>query len=182
MVRRSALVGLLVGMIGIAAMQARAAEGGIAGPLQERWEAIRGLVVGTAEVFPEEKYDFKPTPEVRTVREQLIHIIGENHMYMGMAAGDPPVDMNKFNSLKTKAEIVNALKASYDYGAKTLAGLNDQKAAEMISIRNQPSPRWGAALFNIMDNMDHYGNLVVYMRLNGIVPPRTAARQQPPAR
>lgn len=178
MVRRSGMLCLLVGMVGLAAVQARAADSGFLGPLRQQWESNRNLVVRVAEVIPEDKYDYRPTPEVRTIREQFTHIIGENFMYMGFVTGDPPRDMTRINNLKTRAEILKAINESYDYGAKALAGLDDPKAVEMISMRNQQVPRWAAVLAVIVDNMDHYGNLVVYMRLNGIVPPRTAARQQ----
>ena len=80
-------------------------------------------------------------------------------------------------NLRTKAEIVKALTESYDYGTKALAGLNDRTALEMVPMMgNRQGPRWSAALMNIVDNMDHYGNLVVYLRLNGIVPPSSQPR------
>ena len=94
---------------------------------------------------------------------------------------DPTQDTRRFGNLKTRAEILQALKESYDYGTKVWAGINEQKALEMVTtFRNNQVPRWQPVLANIVDNMDHYGNLVVYVRLNGMVPPRTVARQQPP--
>jgi len=157
--------------------QAQAQAGGdsaLLGPLKQRWESIRGNVVRTAEAVPEDKYDFKPTPEVRSFRDQFVHIVEENYFFMGFVTGEkkaPP------SSLKTKAEIVKALNDSYDYGAKAIAGLNDSTALEMIPVMgNRQGPRWSMVLLNIVDNMDHYGNLVVYMRLNGIVPPSSQPR------
>ena len=144
------------------------------GPLKQQWEGIRGNVVRTAEAVPEDKYDFKPTPEVRSFREQFVHIVEENYFFMGFVAGEkaqPP------GNPKTKAEIVKALNDSYDYGAKVFASLNDQKALEMVPRGQRQIPRWSMALANIIDNMDHYGNLVVYMRLNGITPPSSQPRR-----
>ncbi len=163
-------------MLGI--VPAGAADGQIVGPLRAQWESTEQLVMGVAKAMPEAKYDYKPTPEVRTFREQLIHLVGENYFYMGMVAGDKPPDRAKFDTLKTRDEILKALQESYDYGAKVLANLTDEKATETISIRDRQVPRWTGCLMNISDNMDHYGNLVVYLRLNGIVPPRTASRAQ----
>jgi len=72
---------------------------------------------------------------------------------------------------------VKALRESYDYGAKVWAGLTEEKALEMIEGRGgQKVQRWSAILGVIQDNMNHYGNLVVYARLNGVVPPRSAPR------
>jgi len=146
----------------------------IVGPLKTQWENVRNLIVKVAEAVPEDKYDYKPTPEVRSFREQFVHVVGENHMFMGFVAGEksaPPQD------LKTREQIVNALNESYDYGAKILAGLTDESAAESVpGFRGQPQPRWAIVMANLMDNMDHYGNLVVYMRVNGITPPRSAPK------
>ena len=154
--------------------QLRAADNPMAVPLKTQWESVRNLVVKVAEVVPEDKYDWKPTPEVRSFREQFVHIVGENYMFMGFVAGEkfaPP------QNLKTRAEIVKALNDSYDNGAKVLAGLTDEKATESVpAFRGQPQPRWSIVMANLMDNMDHYGNLVVYMRTNGITPPRSAGK------
>lgn len=156
----------------------RAAGDQIVGPLRTQWDTTKKLVMDMAGAIPEAKYDYKPTPEVRTFREQFIHLISENYNFMGSVAGDKPVDRAKFDSLKTRDEILKSLQESYDYGTKVLANLTDEKAVETISFRNQQVLRWVPFLLNIADNMDHYGNLVVYARLNGIVPPRTASRRQ----
>ena len=179
MTRRVGIVCLIVWILSLGGTQARAQESTLLGPLKAQWENIRTQVVRTAEAVPEDKYAFKPTPEVRSFLDLFIHIAEENYFFMGFVTGDRSGDPNRFKNLKTRAEIVKALNESYDYGAKALAGLNDQKAMEMVPMMGgRQGPRWSAALANIADNMDHYGNLVVYMRLNGIVPPSTAARQQ----
>jgi hypothetical protein len=74
--------------------------------------------------------------------------------------------------------VVKALRESYDYGAKVWAGLTEEKALEMIEVRGQKVQRWSAILGAIQDNMNHYGNLVVYVRLNGLVPPRRPWRER----
>jgi uncharacterized damage-inducible protein DinB len=97
--------------------------------------------------------------------------------YMTMVAGDPPPDRPKLEAMQGRDEILKALRDSYAYGERTLASLTDEKAVERITLRGQSVVRWYPVLYNIQDNMDHYGNLVVYVRLNGMVPPKTAARQ-----
>src|SRR5262245_18922651 len=70
------------------------------------------------------------------------------------------------------------LRASYDYGAKVWDTLTEAKAQELVEGRNnQKVQRWSFILGAIQDNMNHYGNLVVYVRMNGLVPPRSANRQ-----
>lgn len=146
-------------------------------PTKATWESTRNLVLGIVEVMPEDKYDFKPTPAVRTFRDNVIHLIGENYTFFGRVSGESLPSNARFDTLKSRDEIVKALRESYDYGSKVWAGLTEEKALELIEGRGgQRVQRWSAILLAIQDNMNHYGNLVVYVRLNGLVPPRSAAR------
>ena len=146
-------------------------------PAKATWESTRGLVTGIVEAMPEDKYDFKPVPGVRSFREIAIHLIGENYVFFSRVSGENLGSPDRFSNLKSRDEIVKALRESYDYGAKVWAGLTEAKALEMVEGRGgQRVQRWSAILGVIQDNMNHYGNLVVYARLNGVVPPRSAAR------
>ena len=157
-------------------------------PLRSQYETTSALVLGMAESIPEDKYDFRPTPEVRTFREILQHLVSETNNYLNLMQGESTGDQARFAKLKTRAELLKALQDSYDRGKKLLAGMTDEQAAEVVSIapnapagiRGQQKTKWSIIMAVLLDNMDHYGNLVVYARLNGLVPPRTAARQQPP--
>ena len=80
---------------------------------------------------------------------------------------------------KTRSEITTALKQAFQYCENAYAGLNDAKAAETVKFFGMTITRLGAMDFNVAHNMEHYGNLVTYMRLKNIVPPSSAAR--PPA-
>jgi uncharacterized damage-inducible protein DinB len=146
-------------------------------PTKATWESTRGLVLGIAEIIPEDKYDFKPTPAVRTTREVLVHLIGENYFFFTKVSGDPLPNADRLKELKTRDEILKELRASYDYGAKVWDTLTEAKAQELIEGRNnQKVQRWSFILGAVQDNMNHYGNLVVYVRMNGLVPPRSANR------
>ena len=146
-------------------------------PTKATWDSTRTLVLGIVEAMPEDKYDFKPTPAQRTFRDVAIHLIGENYLFFSRVSGENLGSNDRFNTLKNRDEIVKALRESYDYGAKVWAGLTEEKALEMIEGRGgQKVQRWSAILGAIQDNMNHYGNLVVYARLNGLVPPRSAPR------
>ena len=144
-------------------------------PTRTTWESARNLVIGLAEAMPEDKYDFKPTPSVRSFREVIVHLVGENYLFFGRVAGENLG--NPAQNLKSREDLLKALRESYAYGAKVFDGLTEEKALEMVEGRGgQKVQRWSAILLAIQDNMNHYGNLVVYLRMNGLVPPRSATR------
>ena len=185
MIQRRSIATLLVGAVWLAAAQSGTAQSSFLTPLKTQWDNTRRLVEGLVAQVPEDKYDFRPTPEVRSFREQFTHLIGENFRFMAQAAGETaPMEMSAIAKLTGRDDILRALKESYDYGANVWTSLRDHKAMEMIAGRGgQQQLRWAPILTNIVDNMDHYGNLVVYVRLIGMVPGRTAGQQQqqPPA-
>ena len=170
---------LLVSVAWLAAAQCGSAQTNVLAPVKTQWDNTRTLVEGIVAQVPEDMYDFRPTPEVRSFREQFTPLIG-NCRFMAQAAGEtPPMEKSAIEQLKGRDEILKALKDSYDYGANVWMGMTDQKAMEMIPGRGgQRRLRWAPILVQIIDNMNHYGNLVVYVRLKGMVPARTAERQQ----
>ena len=178
--RRSTAAVVLLAGIWLSGAQWSWAQTSFLTPLKTQWESTRTLVEGIVGQVPEDKYGFKPTPEVRSFLDQFHHLISENYRFMSQAAGEAaPVGNAAIEQIKSRDEIVKALKDSYDYGAKVWAGMDDKKAMEMIAGRGgQQQMRWAVILYNVIDNMDHYGNLVVYVRLNGMVPGRTAAARQ----
>ena len=164
----------ILGTAGVAAAQPSLPATSFLTPVKATWESTRSLVTGLVEVMPEDKYDFRLTPSVRTFRDNVIHLVAENYLFFGRVAGENLG--NPAQNLKSRDELIKALRESYDYGAKVWAGLTEEKALEMIEVRGQKVQRWSAILGAIQDNMSHYGNLVVYVRLNGLVPPRSAGR------
>lgn len=127
--------------------------------------------VGAAEAMPENKYDFAPTQGefkgVRTFGEQIKHVAEANGFFFHDPA-KPMVDTRPdIEKLKTKADIVKALKDSF---AQAHAYV-DSMTAENAFVMTANGTRAGMAAFGIAHFMDHYGQLVVYLRMNGIVPP-----------
>jgi DinB family protein len=150
--------------------------------------------VSAAEAMPEEKYDFAPTSlnlagsdfkGVRTFAEQVKHVASSNYAFWGPITGDKsplPADSPNENgpsSLKTKAEIVKYLKDSFALGHKAAKSLATADAA-MTMI---PSPfgqgqvsKLFLATFSVAHCFDHYGQMVEYLRMNGIIPPASRAQ------
>lgn len=143
-------------------------------------------IVPLAEEMPEDKYGYAPSQGefkgVRNFGQQLKHIASANYMLFAVIAEEkPPADLgqgeNGPDSVRTKAEIVKYLKDSYTYGHKVLKAMDDK------TLTKPTKTPWGSestpvsmATLTIGHNFNHYGQLVVYARSNGMVPP--ASRQQ----
>src|SRR5262249_17446193 len=143
-------------------------------PVKAAWESTRNLAIGIVEIMPEDKYDFKPTPDVRTFRDVIIHLVGENYLSFGRVTAEN--FGNPAQNPKSRDDWLKAPRESKDSGAKAGAGLPEAKALEMIEGGGAQVQRWSAILGAIQDNITHYGTLVVSVRLNGLVPPRSAGR------
>jgi uncharacterized damage-inducible protein DinB len=142
---------------------------------KEFWTMVKTFVVRAAEKMPEENYSFRPVPEVRTFGEILNHIAGGYYATCGAERGekrDSAVDKTK----TAKADIVAVLKASVAYCDASYDALTDARGAEIISYYGQDHPRLVVLMFNIAHGYEHYGNLVTYMRIKGLVPPSSEPR------
>ena len=180
MIRRATMFCLMFVMVGMAGVRtSSAADCQYAQVLKLHWARTRDMLMAIVDAMPEDKWDYRPVKEVRSFREMALHLAEDGFSHMGYVAGKSREESGKltakYSKFKTKAEIMQALKDSYDYGNTILDTLTDQNAMEMVSgMRNQKMTRVEAALVAFEDQMDHYGNFVVYLRINGIVPPDTA--------
>jgi hypothetical protein len=141
--------------------------------------------IPAVEAMPADKFDFAPTngefKGVRTFALQAKHVAAVNYMLAAALLGEkPPVDLKGENGpddIKTKDQVVKFVMDSFAYTHKALATLNDKNALEMI---NSPFGDKGARLslanVTIWHSFDHYGQMVEYLRMNGIIPP--ASRPQ----
>jgi uncharacterized damage-inducible protein DinB len=138
-----------------------------------------------AEAMPEDKYGYAPTDGefkgVRTFAAQVKHVAASNYEFGGVILQEkPPVDFGGEEgpaSIKTKAEILQFLKGSFAYMHKAIASMNAQNATESIKSPwgQNTVTRLGITTLTVAHCFDHYGQMVVYLRHNGIVPP--ASRQ-----
>ncbi len=144
------------------------AEGDIAKSLRASWQATRTRIMGLAEAMPEEKFDFKATPEQMTFAQQLAHLTEANFFLMHAVAGTKAPEAAHPSK---RDEILKALADSFDFGDATLAGLSDKAALETVKLRGNEITKLRVAIQTMTNCFDHYGQMVVYLRLNGIVPP-----------
>jgi len=151
-----------------------------ANPLMASSKAIFAIsqrnILGSVDAVPEELWSFQPTKEVRTFGQLFAHIADGQYEFCGVAAEGNVIDKGIEKTEKTKAGITAALKQAFQYCENAYTNLNDAKAAELVKFFGMNITRLGALDFNTAHNMEHYGNLVTYMRLKNIVPPSSAPR------
>jgi len=134
-------------------------------------EAMANNILKSAEQMPEEKYSYRPTPEVRTFGEIVGHVAGAQNMICAVALGEqPPAEDAVEKSATTKAALIEALKASIAYCARAYAQ-SDAATQQPVEMFGMKTTRFGALVLNATHNGEHYGNLVTYLRINGMVPP-----------
>jgi uncharacterized damage-inducible protein DinB len=149
---------------------------------------IEDEMMGAVKAMPAEKYDFAPSPaifvpgqktefeKVRTFAQQATHVAEANYFFYGIVSGlKPDMDVSGIEKLTKKEDVVAALAGSFAFAHKAIATLNPANSFEVIK---SPEPgfqtRATLASFGISHCFDHYGQMVVYLRMNGIVPPASA--------
>jgi uncharacterized damage-inducible protein DinB len=134
---------------------------------------IKSPIIRTAEKVPEDLYAFKATPEVRALGQLLGHIADGNNSICGAASGMKAAGAatSVEKTMTTKAALQKALADSFAFCEQALASMDDKKGAESAKTFLGVQPRLMVFAFNNSHLNEHYGNLVTYMRLKGIVPP-----------
>jgi uncharacterized damage-inducible protein DinB len=142
---------------------------------REAWGFVKTVVLRAAEKMPEENYAFKPTPEVRSFSQLIAHIAYSQNQICtqvkGVATPKPPSDK------ATKAELIAALQESDALCDAAFEGLTDSQAAEPVKIYGQNRARLTGLYMLSFHGYEHYGNMVTYMRLKGLVPPTSEPRK-----
>jgi uncharacterized damage-inducible protein DinB len=137
-------------------------------------ELPKGFILQTAEMLSEELYGFQPTPDVRTAGQILAHVADAQYMFCSAAAGgESPMSESIEQTRTTKAEIASALQEAFAYCDGVYEGLSDADGAQAVSFFGMDLTGAAVLSMNTAHNYEHYGNLVTYMRINGITPPST---------
>ncbi len=132
-------------------------------------------VVAAAEAMPADKYDFVPASGefkgVRTFGQQVTHIAEAQYFFFKGFGVKPTIDTEAITKLTNKDDIVKALKDSYAFAEQAMKTITPQNAFEKIGSVDGTDTRASIAAFGLSHTNDHYGQMVVYLRLNGIIPP-----------
>jgi uncharacterized damage-inducible protein DinB len=147
----------------------------------DSWNDIGRKLIAMAEDFPEDKYDFKPAPAQRSFAEQLLHAAGANYFFTNLALGQklPTIEDPKREQYKTKADVVTFVKKSFADGATAIKAKGDKGMNDLLvdPSSNQQISVSDTAYGFIEHSGEHYGQLVVYYRVAGLVPPESRPKK-----
>ena len=171
---------------GLAVAQAAPEKKTMAQVLDSTVKVIESEFVPAAEALPDEKFEFAPSngefKGVRTFAQQVKHVSAVNYMVGGAILGEkPPVELGGENgpdSIKTKADIMKFAKDSFAYAHKAIASINEGNALGEVNnpFGKDKVTRLSMATVFAWHGFDHYGQMVEYLRMNGIVPPASRGR------
>jgi uncharacterized damage-inducible protein DinB len=181
-----ALAGCLLALPAVAQEAAKKADALKPAPspsqaILEQWDEIGRKLVAMAEDLPEEKYDYKPHPDSRSFVAQLLHVSASMYYFTDVAQkrkvryGDDP----KRDELKTKAQVVAFVKKCVEDGANLIKAKGDAGMAAIIQYpESKEQHRLADLAYEIIEHSgEHYGQLVVYYRINGLVPPESRPKK-----
>ena len=136
------------------------------------FDLVKGNILKAAAQVPDDMYAFKPTPDIRSMGALFAHIADANFMFCAAASGEKPT-MSGIEKEKTaKKDVVAALEASFTFCESAFSGMTTARANETIKFFLPGThTRIGVLAVNNAHDYEHYGNVVTYMRLKGLVPP-----------
>jgi uncharacterized damage-inducible protein DinB len=151
---------------------------GASAALLEEWNDLSRRLIAIAEDMPEDKYDYKPKPEMRSWLGQLAHASQGNYFFINAVLGKPfPQDDPDLSQLKTRAQVVAFVKKCFDEGANLIKAQGDAGLGKTYDAGGQMT-RFDALAYGLLDHgNEHYGQIVVYYRLNGLVPPESRPKK-----
>jgi uncharacterized damage-inducible protein DinB len=132
---------------------------------------VKRILLRSAEKMPEESYSFKPTDTVRSFGQVLGHVADSQYAFCSVVLGEKNPAPKIEQTRTSKADLIAALKDAFAYCDKAYDGMTDTSATQMVKFMGGDTPKLGALSVNNVHTVEHYGNLVTYMRMKNIVPP-----------
>jgi hypothetical protein len=150
---------------------------GVGPEVQRSYNGLKTNILKSADKMPEDLYGFKPTPDIRTFARILTHVIEAQTATCGAVNGTAQADQPKTPAeTAPKAEIVAALKASFDACDKAYASVTDANATELLAVGRGKRSRIGLLWGNVSHDNEQYAQLATYMRLKNIMPPSASEK------
>lgn len=147
----------------------------VADAVRQMYNTVKNNLLKAADKMPDDGYAYKPTPEERSFGGWVAHVADAQTAGCSRALGTPKTP--SAGSKTTKADLVAALKDSFDTCDAAYAALTDANASDSIQSFRGPTPRLASLAGNVAHDNECYGSMAVYLRLKGIVPPSSEPRR-----
>jgi len=132
---------------------------------------VKANLLGSAEKMPEENYGFKPAETVRSFGQIVGHVADSQYYFCSVVRGEKNPALQIEKTKTSKADLIAALKGAFAYCDKAYDGMTEASGAEMVKLFKGDMLKRDALTANAMHGVEHYGNLIVYLRMKNIVPP-----------
>jgi uncharacterized damage-inducible protein DinB len=156
--------------------------GSLIGDVRADYRTVRDYFIRAAEKMAAEDYAFRPTPDVRTFAQQVAHVADDQYNLCSRARGETRKAAYTAieDSLSAKAELIPALKAAFAYCDSDYDALTDRSGAMPTTVKDRN--RFSMLNWNLWHTWEHYGNIVVYLRMKGLVPPSSEKSRSAPVK
>lgn len=135
------------------------------------YAGLKAILVRSAEKMPEENYGFRPTEDVRTFGQILGHVADSQYFFCSPVRGEKNPALKIEQTRTSKAALIAALNDAFAFCDKAYEGMTDASGTELVKVMGKDTPKLSALNINSVHTVEHYGNLVTYFRMKGIVPP-----------
>jgi uncharacterized damage-inducible protein DinB len=156
--------------------QAAASSNPISASEKGFYSVVSDQVIAAAEKMPEQNYSFKPTPEVRSFGQIVGHVADAQYYFCSTATGEPSPMKDIEKSKTSKADLVAALKDAVAFCNKAYAGMTDAQGSQTVKFMSYDTAKLTVLSVNTAHTDEHYGNMVTYLRIKGIIPPSSEKR------
>lgn len=144
----------------------------VSASVREQYALIKRTLIAAAQAMPEQHYGFQATPEVRTYAQLVGHVANAQFTICSGLRGEAnPAGADIEKTMTSKADLVGAITRAFEYCDQPYASVSDTQLAQPVNFFGGQKARHFAMTFALMHAYEHYGNMVTYMRLKGIVPP-----------
>ena len=168
--------GALLIQLGAATLVAQSAQNPYSAMVTGGWNTLKKNLSASAAKMAEADYAFKPTPQVRSFGQVIGHLANEHYSICAGAKGEKSPSTADFEKVTSKAELVAALDKSIAYCDGVYKSVTDATGTQPVEVFGEKMMRLGALQVNLTHSSEHYGNLVTYMRLKGVVPPSSTGQ------
>ncbi|WP_461131550.1 DinB family protein [Spirosoma aerophilum] len=139
------------------------------------WQRAKDYTKEYLDVMPEDGVNYKPTPEIRSFAEQMLHLTAANYNFAAMASGKPnPMQgkkLEEMSELKTKAALTKAVMDSYDFMIDAVKGMTDAQLAENVKMGQREMTKEVVLAKAFEHQTHHRGQCTIYIRMKGVKPP-----------